>query len=533
MPQSKFPVPAEERLGWDPRHEPCIPVVTLDGDQDLLSLCELFEQSEKLSTIDCATPGETVAVVEFLIAICFASGTSPATDAEWKHWILERRDLVTAARWLADQPVDSWDLFHPVTPLGQNTMLAKSFGESGTGTAQLVIERAGDYCQFFDHHHLADGETLSAAEAFRTMLTQHVYATYGRARITGKELGPTVTNLATGRLQGRIRVVPLGGTLGETLRLNLYPHEGPSGALNTSWQSGTVDRRGFRTKARPRRPEGPADLHSALGRSVLLRPNRAADGTVVVDRVLIGAGEVLDLEPVHLQDAVFSEAPGGLAKPLWPSPSRALWQQAHALYSAVKDRRLGLYARLASLPYERRGMEVPYHLWAVGLIANKTLPLSWTDGAFPYAPGMEGHLYRASRRGSRIAEYLAWSLKRAATRASEIVHSAAHAADEARQVARFDARWMFWPEAAGPFDRLLHGVLDQRFETPEDPVSGPLDRYTTTLVELARTHLAYKLDSLPPNERGYRARARALERFEQDMTHGKAPAELRGEIAHD
>ncbi|MFF2548485.1 type I-E CRISPR-associated protein Cse1/CasA [Kitasatospora sp. NPDC058063] len=534
LPPTHPSAPVEQRLSWDPRREPCIPSVTPDGARVALSLCELLDRADDLTTIDCPTPGETVAVIEFVMAICFASRTCPTTPEEWREWIRDEHSLRCAAEWLAGEPDEDWDLFHPDTPLGQNSLLASSFGESGTGTAQLVIERAGDYNQFFDQHHLEDGEPLPAADAFRAMLAQHVYGTYGRARISGRILGPTVTNLSTGRLQGRIRVVPLGRTFGETLRLNLYPPEGDPGRLNTSWTSGSVNRRNFAVRARPRVPQSPADLHSALGRSVLLRPKRGADGGIVVDRVLIGAGEVLELDPdKHLQDAVFSRTTGGELKPLWPSPTRALWYEAHALYSAVKDAQPGLYARLRSLPRKRDSQGAPYHLWAVGLVSNKTLPVSWTDGYFPYAPAMEAQLYRASRRGSRIAEYLAWSLKRAAILASEKVHSAARPADEARHMSRFDARWMFWPEAAKPFDQLLEAVIDEGYDNPGDPVAALLLEYTQTLTDVARTHLVYRLDTLPPNERGFQARAVALKRFEDDISHPKAPAELRGETAHD
>ncbi|MFJ8434758.1 type I-E CRISPR-associated protein Cse1/CasA [Kitasatospora sp. NPDC094019] len=540
LPRTHHPVPVEQRLGWDPRREPCIPAVTSKGDVILLSLHELLHRSDDLVGIDCRTAGETVAVIEFLMAICFASRNCPATSEEWADWIRDERSLQPAAGWLMGEPDEHWDLFHPDTPLGQNSLLAVSFEESGTGTAQLVIERAGDYNQLFDHHHLEDGEPLLAADAFRAMLTQHVYGPYGRARISGDKLGSAITHMATSRLLGRIRVVPLGRTLGETLRLNLYPPPGGDpGRVNTSWTSGTVVRRTFEKRPDPRVPEGPADLHSALGRSVLLHPARAAGGAIVVDRVLIGSGETLDLDPeLHLQDAVFSRTVGGELKPLWPSPTRALWQEAHALYSAVKDAQPGLYARLRSLGtrgVRRRGE--PFQLWAVGLVANKSLPVSWTDGHFPYAPAMEASLYRASRRGSRIAEYLAWSLKRAAIRASETVHSAARA-DEARQVARFDAREKFWPGAAKPFEHLLDAVIDAGYDDPDtsDPeglVEEPLRDYTRTLTDLARTHLVHRLDTLPPNQRGFLARAEALKRFDDDISHPKAPAELRGETALD
>jgi CRISPR system Cascade subunit CasA len=167
------------------------------------------------------------------------------------------------------------------------------------------------------------------------------------------------------------------------------------------------------------------------------------------------------------------------------------------------------------------------------MLATKTLPVAWTQGAYPYAPAMARHLHHASYRGSRIAEYIASSLKRAAVVACETVYPAAHAAQEAGQLARFDGRWEFWPDAEPSFHHLLDEVIDAGFEDDDDPVSEPLIDYADALVTSARTHLARRLDSLPPNNVGHRARARAEQRFEVDMASGKAPAEIRGEIAHD
>lgn len=528
-----LPGPAERRLSWDPRRKPCIPAVSVDGATAHHSLCALLAGADELAALDCASPGENVAVIEHLLAVCFASGTCPSSDEEWRAWIVGKRDLASAAAWLARQPDDSWDLFHPTAPLVQNSRLAADLDESGTGTAQLIIEHAGDYNQHFDHHHLELNNPLPAADAFRATLTQHVYGPYGRARMSGKRLGAKVTNLAAGRLTGRIRVLALGQTLGETLRLNLYPPDGPEDSFNTSWTTSVIERRTFTEKPKPRVPRSSADLHSALGRSVLLHASRGPRGQIVVDRVLIGAGEILELDPDrHLQDAVFSKTTNGLMKPLWPSPSRALWQQAHALYSAVRDNRIGLYARLRSLPYERTGTGAPYQLWAVGLLANKTLPVTWTHGAYPYAPGMAAHLYRASRRGSDIAEYIARSLKSAAILAAETAFPAMRGVDEAGQVARLDARWAFWPSAEDPFHELLDEVVDRGPED-DDPVSEPLIAYALGLMGTARTQMLQRLDTLPANDRNHRARAQAVRRFDEDMSKDWAPAELRGEIARD
>ncbi|MFI5757599.1 type I-E CRISPR-associated protein Cse1/CasA [Streptomyces sp. NPDC051569] len=530
-----LPAPPVRPFAWDPRYAPCIPTVTLDGDSAHHSLCALFRHADDLFTVECSSPGERVAVIEYLLAICFAAGVCPDSDEEWRDWIETGRDLSPAADWLDVSPDDSWDLFHPSSPLAQSSRLADDFNENGTGTAQLVIEHAGDYNQHFDHHHLERLNPLPAAEAFRAVLTQHAYGPYGRARMSGNRLGAKVTNLAAGRLAGRIRVVALGRTLGETLRLNLYPPDGPTGSLNTSWTTPDgFQRRGFEGASDPRVPCGPADLHSALGRSVLLRPAAGPNGQTVVDRVLIGAGEVLALDPDrHCQDAVFSTTAAGVRKPLWPSPTRALWQDAHALYSAVRDDRTGLYARLRSLRLRSSDAGAPYRLWAVGLLANKTLPIIWTCGSYPYAPHMERHLHQASYRGSVLAEYLAWSLKKAAIVAAETAFPAMRTADEAGQVASLDARQMFWPAAEEHFEELLDEVVDRGPED-DDPVSEPCIAYASLLLTTARTQLHQRLDVLHLlSANNNLARARAVQLFENLVTARNAPAELRGKTADE
>ncbi|MFJ6570722.1 type I-E CRISPR-associated protein Cse1/CasA [Streptomyces sp. NPDC091292] len=501
-----------------------MPTVSVGGEVRELSLIEVLLRAEDLSALSCATPGEGVALVDYLLGICFAAQIFPASTDEWRDWVTGEHKLDDVAAWLADQPSDDWDLFHPVKPLGQSSMLAPLMDEFGTGPAQLVLEHVGDYSQFFDHHHLQHPDRLPAAAAFRALLTQHVYGLAGRARVSGKALGAKLTNLSAGRLQGRIRVVVQGRTVGDTLRLNLYPAaKGEAGRFNTSWTTSDFPRREFRTKPPGRATSGPADLHSYLGRSVLLRP--AVDGdTVSVDRVLIGAGELLSLDPERdVEDAVFRAMANGQLKPLWPSPTRALWRDAHALYTAARDAETGLFGRLRSLSFPQDGAGPPCMLWAVGLIANKTLAVAWTDGYFPYAPSQGEALCDASRQGSHIAEHVARALERSAYVAWKIVYPNPKPADRAAQQARFDARREFWPAAEEPFEQLLD-------ETARgEPVPLSLLDYAHELRRRAEDFLKQRLDSLPRNDNGHHARARAEARFQADMADPKAPAQLRGE----
>ncbi|MFF2848439.1 type I-E CRISPR-associated protein Cse1/CasA [Streptomyces sp. NPDC058001] len=503
-----------------------MPTVSVGGEVSDLSLIEVLGRAEDLTALTCATPGEGVALVDYLLGICFAAGVFPASTDAWRAWVAGEHKLDDVAAWLADQPADDWDLFHPVKPLGQSSMLTPLMDEHGTGPAQLVLEHVGDYSQFFDHHHLEHPDRLSAAAAFRAMLTQHVYGLAGRARVSGKTLGPKLTNLSAGRLQGRIRVVVQGRTVGDTLRLNLYPAaKGEVGRFNQSWTTSDFPRRGFRTKPPGRVTSGPADLHTYLGRSVLLRPAPTAEGEpVTVDRVLIGAGELLSLDPERdVEDAVFRKMANGHPKPLWPSPTRALWRDAHALYSAARDAETGLFGRLRELSFPKEGDSASCMLWAVGLIANKTLAVAWTDGYFPYAPSQGEALCEASRRGSDIAEWVARGLERAAYVAWKIVYPNPKPADRAAQQARFDARREFWPAAEEPFEQLLDETVRG------EPVPLSLLDYAQELRFKAEEFLKQRLDSLPRNDDGHRARARAESRFQHDMADPKAPAELRGE----
>ncbi len=492
--------------------------------------------ADELTDVDGDTPGEKVAVVEFLLALCYASGIYPTSPEEWQRWVQSERPLDGVADWLEGQRDEDWNLFHPDRPLGQNSLLREFLEEHGTGPAQLVLERAGDYNQFADHHHLDHPDPLPAARAFRAMLTQHVFGPSGRARISGKAtLGPTITNLATGRLAGRVRVLARGRTLGDMLRLNLTPTTDDPRMLNLTWDQEGIERRGFTSKPPPRPVRGYADLHSYLGRSVLLKPKPGLHGEqAVVERVLIGAGELLDLDTdAHLQDAVMSVTRTGERKPLWPSPTRDLWREAHALYAAVAKRASNLraaaeevpdnlYARLAQLPKEGGNGHQRYDLLAVGLLTNKSTPIGWVISDFPFAPGQAPALYQASLRGSQVAEHIARALDRAAYRAWEVMFPNPKPSDKKSQIARFDARGEQWKATEEPFHTLLADVAEGAI------VDECMPEYTKWLVEMACEFLDKRLDPLPSNGQGLRARAAARRGFKDFLTNFQAPDDLTG-----
>lgn len=498
-----------------------------NGSAAQTSLVETLDQAGEIANIAASTPGEGVALLEYLLAICYSFPRFPKRADDLREQIYKDGDLLKEiANWLNNLPDKHWNLFDPEEPLGQNYLLSPFLDQHGTGPAQLVIEQAGDYNQFFDHHHLEHPTPLPADEAFRAMLVQHAYGPGGRARVSGKEtLGPTLTNLALGRLSGRIRVVALGRTLKETLLMNMVPVEGHPGAFNRTWTVSPQPRRGFQTKPRGRHVEGPADLHSVLGRSILLRPKVMSDGQLAVDRVLMAAGELLEPLPDHyMEDAVYEpvrEAPAKQQpRPLRPSASRALWREAHALYAAVEEKQhpYDLYHRLAGLS------DLSINLWAVGMIARQTTVLTWVSDVFPFVHGRHKDLRLAAEKGSNIAEYVATCLARAAYVAWSITYPNPKPSDKKAQLARFDASPEHWAHAAAPF----HVLLEETAATDDRQLLyAARVEYATELAQSARRFLHHRLTSLPANSRGHRARAKATRLLDHDLTAPAAPEELK------
>ncbi|MEV6408845.1 type I-E CRISPR-associated protein Cse1/CasA [Streptomyces bobili] len=500
---------------WDPRTQPCLAALTTAGLSARLGLIEAFERADDHQGVAGRHPGETLAMLELLKAVSYAADVYPETSNEWRTWVTGRRPFTDVADWLRRQPDEHWDFFHPERPLFQSSLLAPFMSQHGVGTSQIVMQHVGDYVQLFDRHHLHHGEPFTAANAFVAVITQHVCGNGGRGMIPGNLLGAALNNQAMCRAGQRVHVTALGRTLGDTLRLNLHPHDGDPGSFNYTWTD--RPRRSFTAKPAARFPDGPADLHSILGRSILTRPARLPDGSWGVDRVLMGAGDIVDLTHASaLQDAVMEKG-----APLKASSARALWREAHSLYAATTRREKGmdLYGRLATLPENHRAT-----LWTVGLLARPGKLIAWVNDAFPYIPGRETALRQASEEGCAIAEYVGTALDDAAYAAWRIAYPNAKPADKQQQLARFKAAG----EHFAATEPLFHELLDETAEGT--PVPDALSTYATEVRSNAERFLTERLRSLPPSSQGHKASTEAREKLESTLNNPrKAPAYLRKE----
>ncbi|WP_316528473.1 type I-E CRISPR-associated protein Cse1/CasA [Kitasatospora brasiliensis] len=525
-------------LSWDPRTEACQPVLTRPDRHGSteeeepavrstrvrrVGLIELLRNAEDFTALVSSTPGEEVAMVEYLMAIMYASECVPETPEAWRQWVEEEHSLEKAAIWLESRPPEHWDLFHPERPLGQNALLAPFMAAGGVGSAQLVIERTGDYNQFFDKVHLHDPEPLPPDAAFRAMLTQHAYGLGGRAMAKADWLGPQLTYQAVGRLGIRIRVLARGRTLGDTLRLNIMPCKPDDvGTFNYSWTDGRVGRRTFRGRKETRLPDGPADLHSFLGRSILLRPV-LVNGKVMVDRVLRAAGEILDpLPDVHLQDAVLVAGRKGNPEPLRPSEDRALWRESHAVYAATYKaeeevaKGMDLYGRLAVLGDRR------VDLTAVGLISRQATATAWVSDTFPYVPKWREELKWAADEGSQICEYAAKCLYAAAVVARDKAYPNPKPSDKAVFLKRLNAEPDLWAGAADHFWFLIAEVSGGTRAG-----KGPLAEFGREIHDLTWKLLRARLAPLLAIPRGKSAGAEAELRLKKMLASSSCPPYLK------
>ncbi|WP_433515376.1 type I-E CRISPR-associated protein Cse1/CasA [Nonomuraea sp. CA-143628] len=479
------------RLGFDLAVQECIPALTKnEPDPVWRSLVGAFAHAEDDIAISHPSSGTEIAVYELLLAICHAAGFTPTRPSMWKSWVEGRRSLEPVVEWLTSpENRGLFDLFDPVRPYGQNRLLADQVAEHGYSPVQLILERAKDYNQFTDHVHLHDREPVLARDAFLAMITQHAYGLGGRTMgsVSGA-LGRPFTYGSVGRLGARVRILAVGDSVADTLRLNLCPAP-QSGTLNTTWTSGT-ERRRFASTRELRVPEGPADWHSALGRSILLRPRAGLESPdeVVVDRVLMGAGEMITKSPIGDHDAVYLST-----RPMQASLSKALWRDAHAIYAAsLKSGRTSLFTLVADL-------DRPLSLLAVGLDAENSKVRGWVRDMFPYNPLRADELRNAAEHGVKLADEAVQAIQRAAATACRYAYPARSRENTKALTGRFDASDEVWARAGAPFHHLLREVANGASHV------ASLRTHATTMRAVAVGALDERLRALPPNTRGWRA----------------------------
>lgn len=286
--------------GFDLVHEPWVPVMD-EGRRRDVSLLEALQRAHELGTLAVDDALQAVAVLrQVLLPVLLDAFGAPQTAEEWaQRWEEGAFDGERIEAYLA-RHAHRFDLFHDTTPFAQVAGLRTERDDTKPVSLLLPAVAAGNNVPLFSARTEADPPSLTPAEAVRALLSGHCWDTAAiKSGVVGdpKAKAGKTTGNPTGPLGQLGVVVPIGPTLRDTLLLNtpivsdgLAPDDLPQ------W------RREPATAAWQQRPAtGLLDLLTWQSRRIRLVPETTGDGTVVVRRVVVAAGDRLTQIPVDVE----------------------------------------------------------------------------------------------------------------------------------------------------------------------------------------------------------------------------------------
>lgn len=304
--------------------QPWIPCLRTRGAMEDMSLRETLIQAHELSAVQGDSPLETAALYRLLLAILHSALRGPRSRAEWA-------DLWQAGKWdvdLLDLYFNQWhhrfDLFDPQRPFYQ----AEDDRVKAKSVTSLVFEMAsGNNAVLFDHHTEAEGVSLPAAKAARTLIAAQSFSLAG--------LSPVKENFTDSPWSRGVIFLMEGDNLFCTLALNLLRFTEYEPMPNLSLDQPAWE---MADPFQPARhfPNGYLDYLTWQNRKILLIPE-GSPTEPIVRNMTASPGLRLDasvLDPMkHYR--VDSER-GNLV--LRFSEGRALWRDSAALLHLEDDR---------------------------------------------------------------------------------------------------------------------------------------------------------------------------------------------------
>ncbi|MFD5805903.1 type I-E CRISPR-associated protein Cse1/CasA [Streptomyces sp. NPDC127020] len=323
-----------EVLSFDLTGRPWIGVLRCDGSQDELSLGQVFAQADDLRCVVGELATQEFSLVRLLLAIAHDALDGPGDIEDWAD-LWEDPACFAPIQAYLEQQRERFDLLHPVTPFLQTAGLRTAKDEVFSLNRIVADVPAGE--PFFSAR-MPDVERLTFAEAARWVVHVHAYDTSGiktGMAGDGRVKGGKVYPLGTGWAGGLGGVFVEGGTLRETLLLNLVAADteglGFSCGDRPAWR-----REPCGPGSDGRSPTGLRDLYTWQSRRVRLHHD--ADG---VHGVVLGYGDPLISRNMHVSEPMtaWRRSPAQEKKlgqspvylPLEHDPDRSAWRGIAAL----------------------------------------------------------------------------------------------------------------------------------------------------------------------------------------------------------
>jgi CRISPR system Cascade subunit CasA len=253
--------------GFNLLDEPWIPVRMIDGQLRDVGLLKLFEQAKEISALAETSPPSLIALYRMLLAITHRALTGAQgtwRDRDRATWYREGLPKQALQDYLEHWRERFW-LFHPDQPFMQVAALATApeTQDKKPWTQISLASACGNAPVLFDHSYDGVPTKITPSEAIRTLLGFLQFTPGGLVRVIrgSDNAGPLVNTAA---------VLPLGGTLNETLCLSLHPATSVSSDDLPSWERPVASVEDLRSA--PSLATGNNDRYTRLSRAVLLDP---------------------------------------------------------------------------------------------------------------------------------------------------------------------------------------------------------------------------------------------------------------------
>lgn len=353
--------------------EPWIPVRTLQGEMDEVSLSTVLLHADQYSGLAETSPPNLVALHRVLLAVLHRALTThhgPWRDSDRARWFRHGwpekalRDYFTQWR-------DAFWLIHSQKPFMQVAALAHA-AETCDKTkpwTQISLESAsGNTPVLFDHALDDQPSSLPLSAACRSLL--------GYLQFTPGGLVKTFRDSdKAGPLANTAAALPIGNNLRQSLLLALHPYDGQAQNDEPAWEKSVPTIAALR--AEPTLATGYNDRYTRLSRAVLfsLTPDRTH-----VQYLRFGAGIGLE-EDVNAVDCMASYRINKEGKAIRISftEGRAIWRELPNLLPDASGQCnhppavLGWAAHL----YELVGQDAPVQVLVAGLASDQAKLLRW------------------------------------------------------------------------------------------------------------------------------------------------------------
>lgn len=383
--------------------DPFVPVLTSDGSYQELGLRTTLRHAHDLAEVRDPSPLVTMALHRLLLAILHAAYRGPKTRSD--RIAIRQAGRIDADR--IDAYFENWkdrfDLFHPNYPFLQRAGFAT---KEPSGINRLAQELSrGNNAALFDHTTDDPPPAFTSAQAARAVIAEQAFAVGGGKSDTGNT---THAPLVSGAI-----VLARGGTLFETLWLNLTEYDGKAKPITSSKDDAPIWER------QPKPPHEQSATRSGYldylvwpARTLALHPEEE-NGAVIVRRVSYAQGRKFEAETGFYDPMVAYFRTDDGDRPVRFNEYKDLWRDSASMFQfaeANQSKGPTTLHTLRAFDEDVVPRSKAYTVSLIGLCTDKAKVLFWRHESLPLPLAylddetLVGHLKNALELAEKVAK---------------------------------------------------------------------------------------------------------------------------------